>query len=152
MTQKPGKTQRKSQFDPKNFFSVLCVHTLTLPLIPIFLSLFSNTPWSTLSNAFAKSKQITLTLFDFSNSLISCDSPIAGRDRICQNRSHVALGSFSDAFRGIGVYFIIHQLYINWCVLNFQYFFPVFKKYWKYFFLIKKKNIYFWYFIKILIF
>ena len=40
--------------------------------------------------------------------LISCcDAPVAGRDRICQSGSHVAWGSFSDAFRGIGGCFLL---------------------------------------------
>ena len=33
----------------------LCIHTPPLPLIPIFLSLFNNMPWSTSSKALSKS-------------------------------------------------------------------------------------------------
>ena len=40
--------------------------------------------------------------------LISCcDAPVAGRGRICQSGSHVAWGSFSEAFQGIGGYFLL---------------------------------------------
>ena len=46
-------------------------------------------------------------MFEFLIPLISCDAPVAGRGRICQSGSHVAWGSFSDAFLGIGRYFLL---------------------------------------------
>ena len=106
----PLTEQRNNNIDCCLFDYKLCIHTPTLPLILIFLSLFSNIPWSTLSNAFGKSKWITSTLFDFSNSsniMLRCSTPVAGRGRICQSGSHVALGSFANAFLGIGGYFLL---------------------------------------------
>ena len=74
-------------------------------------------PWSTLSDAFAKSKYMTSHCLTFPIPLISCcDAPVAGRGRICQSGSHVACGSFSGAFLGIGGYFLfIFYTYIYKC-------------------------------------
>ena len=89
------------------FDSKLCIHIPILPLILIFLSLFSKLPWSALSilQHLSRFHQHYLT-FPIPR-IFCCYAPVAGRGIICQNGSHVALGSFSDAFLGIGGYVLL---------------------------------------------
>ena len=78
----------------------LCIHTPPLPSIPIFMSLFNSMPWSTLSQAFAKSMLIT-SFFDFSYSSIILLS-WERQDLLDQKPCY--LGLISDVSRGIGGY------------------------------------------------